>query len=146
MKQQRGYSLGRPDDRLSIHRGESIFFRVKLMLENLPSSLASQSRTLVQCLEAMNQVLPLKAVYLFGSHARGEAKAASDVDLCLIAEGATEQLKAAQKCRLAMGRIQPKPSFTLVPIAPKRLKEKKAVGDHFFQTVLSEGILLATED
>jgi predicted nucleotidyltransferase len=37
----------------------------------------------------MNEVLPLQAVYLFGSHARGAARPDSDVDLCLVAEGAT---------------------------------------------------------
>jgi UTP:GlnB (protein PII) uridylyltransferase len=66
---------------------------VKLLLENLPSSFADQRETLAKCLEAMDRVLPLKAVYLFGSHARGEAHPDSDVDLCLVAEGATEQLQ-----------------------------------------------------
>src|SRR5437867_1829277 len=46
---------------------------VKLLLDNLPAKLQSQRDTLAQCLEAMDRVLPLKAVYLFGSHARGEA-------------------------------------------------------------------------
>ena len=36
----------------------------------------------------MDRVMPLRTVYLFGSHARGEAGADSDVDLCLVAEGA----------------------------------------------------------
>ena len=58
-----------------------------------------------------------------------------DVDLCLVAEGATEQLKAAQKFRRAMSDVWPTPSFTLIPIAPARLDEKKAVGDHFFYLV-----------
>ena len=45
-----------------------------------------------------------------------------------------------------MAQIRPKPAFTLVSIAPQRLEEKKAVRDHFFQTVLTEGVLLATEN
>lgn len=32
------------------------------------------------------------------------------------------------------------------PIAPQRLAEKRACGDHFFSTVLKEGVLLATEN
>src|SRR3989442_11831203 len=116
---------------------------MKLLLENLPPSLANQRETLARCLEAMDRVLPLKAVYLFGSHARGEARPDSDVDLCLVAEGATEQLKAAQKFRAAISDIRPKPAFTLVPIAPRRLEEKKLGGDYFFETVLKEGVLLA---
>ncbi len=116
---------------------------MKLLLENLPPSLANQRETLARCLEAMDRVLPLTAVYLFGSHARGEARPDSDVDLCLVAEGATEQLKAAQRCRRAVRPIRPKPAFTLVPISPTRLEEKKAIGDFFFATVLKEGVPLA---
>ena len=120
--------------------------RVRMMLENLPASLASQRETLARCLEAMDRVLPLRAVYLFGSHARGDARPDSDVDLCLVASGAERQLQTAQKYRVAMRPIRAKPSFTLVPICPARLEEKKAVGDFFFQTVLSEGVLLATQN
>ena len=116
---------------------------MKLLLDNLPASLQDQREALARCLEAMNQALPLRAVYLFGSHARGEARPDSDVDLCLVAEGATEQLKAAQKFREAIWNIWPCPAFTLIPITPQRLNEKKAVGDHFFATVLQEGVQLA---
>ena len=119
---------------------------VKLLLDNLPPSLTNQRETLAQCLEAMDRAAPLRSVYLFGSHARGEARPDSDVDLCLVADGATEQLKAAAEFRRAMRPIWPRPAFTLVPIAPQRLREKQAVGDHFFATVLREGVLLATED
>ena len=119
------------------------FSAVKLLLENLPASLRDQREALAKCLEAMDEALPLRAVYLFGSHARGEARPDSDVDLCLVAEGATEQLKAAQKFRGAISEIRPKPAFTLVPITPQRLEEKKNTGDYFFATVLKEGRPLA---
>lgn len=108
----------------------------------LPASLRNQRDCLVRCLEAMDAVMPLKAVYLFGSHARPD----SDVDLWLVAEEAATQLKAAQAFRRAMRPIRPKPAFTLVPIAPERLEEKKAAKDFFFATVLREGVLLATEN
>lgn len=117
-----------------------------MLLENLPPSLAPQRATLALCLEAMNRALPLRAVYLFGSYARGEAGPDSDVDLCLVAEGAERQLAAAQRFREAIWDIEEKPSLTLVPIAPQRLEEKKAIDDHFFGTVLSEGVLLAAQD
>jgi hypothetical protein len=119
---------------------------VKLLLDNLPSSLAGQRETLARCLEAMDRAAPLRTVYLFGPHARGEARPDSDVDLCLVADSATEQLKVAARYRRAMRPIWPRPAFTLVPIAPQRLREKQAVGDHFFATVLKEGVLLASED
>jgi predicted nucleotidyltransferase len=123
-----------------------IFSPVKLLLENWPASLQPHREALVQCLQAMDNVMPLREVILFGSHARGEARPDSDVDLCIVAEGASEQIKAAQEFRRAMSDIRPKPAFTLVPIAPKRLAEKKASQDHFFQTLLTEGHLLATQN
>ena len=119
---------------------------VKLLLENLPASLVPQRETLARCHEAMNRALPLREVWLFGSHARGDARPDSDVDLCLVAEGAERQLAAAQQFRRAMRPLKGKPSFTLVPIAPTRLAEKKAIDDSFFHTVLNEGVLLAAQD
>src|SRR6266496_2122946 len=91
--------------------------QMRLLLDNLPASLGEQRDCLARCLEAMNSVMPLRAVYLFGSHARGEARADSDVDLCIVADGATEQLKTAGAFRRAMRPIRPKPAFMLVPIA-----------------------------
>ena len=90
--------------------------------------------------------MPLRAVYLFGSHARGEARPDSDVDLCIVAEGAGRQLEAAAKWRLAMREVWPRPAFTLIPITPTRLAEKQERKDHFFFTVLKEGVLIASEN
>jgi len=119
---------------------------MKLMLDNLPPSLRDQADALRKCLEAFDRVMPLQAVYLFGSHARGEAGPNSDVDLCLVSEGAERQLEAAAKFRQATRNIRPKPAFTLLPIAPARLREKREIGDHFFHTVLEEGISLGSQD
>jgi len=119
---------------------------VKLLLENLPPSLAPQRETLARCLEAMNRALPLREVWLFGSHARGEARPDSDVDLCLVAEGAERQLAAAQRFRKAMWDIWPCPPFTLVPIAPARLDEKKRRAISSTPRFLNEGVLLAAQD
>ena len=119
---------------------------MKLLLENLPPSLAPQRETLARCLEAMDRALLLREVWLFGSHARGEARPDSDVDLCLVADGAERQRAAARQFRRAMRPLRGKPSFTLVPIAPSRLAEKKAIDDHVFGTVMGEGVLIATKD
>ncbi len=126
--------------------GRPRFTTVKLLLENLPPGLQSQRETLAQCLQAMDRALPLRAVYLFGSHARGEARHDSDVDLCIVSDGAERQLEAARKWREAMWGIWPCPAFTLLPISPERLAEKRACHDHFFSTVLKEGVLLASEN
>ena len=117
-----------------------------MLLENLPPSLHAQRETLARCLAAFDAVTPVHAVYLFGSHARGEAGPDSDVDLCIVAEGAERQLDTARRYREATWSIWPCPPFTLIPIAPRRLEEKKAVGDFFFGTVLQEGRLIATQN
>lgn len=117
---------------------------VNLLLENLPPSLRDQRETLAKCLAAMDAALPLQSVLLFGSHCRGEARADSDVDLCLVAEGADRQLDAARRYREALWGIWPCPAFTLLPITPSRLAEKQAENDPFFATVFREGIAIAS--
>jgi predicted nucleotidyltransferase len=119
---------------------------VKLLMENLPATLNSQREPLRQCLQAMDRIAKVRAVYLFGSHARGDARPDSDVDLCIVADEASEQLQLAARFRHAFWEIWPRPALTLVPITPERLAEKQARHDHFFATVLNEGVLLATEN
>jgi predicted nucleotidyltransferase len=119
---------------------------MRLLLENLPPALESQRDTLARCIEAFNRVKPVREVYLFGSHARGEAHPDSDVDLCIVAEGAERQLETAEQFREAIWEVWPRPSFTLIPISPQRLNEKKESNDPFFATVLGEGVLLATKN
>jgi len=123
-----------------------ILITMRLTLENLPPSLRDRADALRACLEAFDRVMPLQAVYLFGSHARGDASPDSDVDLCIVSEGAEQQLEAAERLRHVMWDIWPRPAFTLVPISPKRLAEKRGRRDHFFNTVLREGVQLASEN
>ena len=119
---------------------------MRLMLENLPPGLRPHAEALRQCLEAFDRVMPLQAVYLFGSYARGEARPDSDVDLCIVSEGAERQFPAAQCLRHAMWEIWPRPAFTLIPISPHRLAEKRARRDPFFETILHEGLQLAAQN
>ena len=70
---------------------------MRLFVENLPRSLAGEREALAKCLELINGITPIRAVYLFGSHARGEARLGSDVDLCIVAEGAERQQETARK-------------------------------------------------
>jgi hypothetical protein len=75
---------------------------VKLLLDNLPQGLQGQREPLAKCLQAMSGVARVRAVYLFGSHARGDAQPDSDVDLCIVAEDAERQLDAAARFREAI--------------------------------------------
>ena len=115
-------------------------------MDNLPSALAGQRETLTKCLIAFGNAATVHSIYLFGSYARGNAHSDSDVDLCIVADGAEKQLQAAARFREQIWDIWPRPALTLIPITPKRLAEKKASNDHFFSTVLKEGVLLATQD
>ncbi len=119
---------------------------MKLLFENLPPSLEPHREALRQCLVAMDRALPLRQVLLFGSHARGEAGPESDVDLCLVADGAEKQVAAGTRCYSALWGIWPRPGLTLIPITPQRLAEKKATRDHFFHTIMEEGVAIASQD
>ena len=132
--------------RLPASTRSRILTAMKLLLDRLPLSLQGRRDTLAQCLLAMDRVRRVHVVYLFGSHARGEARPDSDVDLCVVADGAEQQLQTATEFRRALWPLRPGLSFTLIPITPRRLEEKKTVGDHFFQTLLKEGVPIAQED
>lgn len=119
---------------------------MRIIENNIPSSLGHHREKLIECLNAFDRTHHLCEVILFGSHARGEASPASDVDLCLVTDDAVEQYKTATDYRRAIGRIRGKPALSLVPISPARLEEKKITRDPFFQSVLSEGRIIAKED
>jgi predicted nucleotidyltransferase len=119
---------------------------MRLYLDNLPDALKDRTAALTACLQAFAQVAPIHAVYLFGSFARGDARSDSDVDLCIVADGAERQLDMAQRLRRSIRHVRPKPALTLLPITPQRLSEKRARQDPFFATVLKEGVLVAARD
>ena len=112
----------------------------------MPVGLRAHRRALRRCIEAFSRVRPVRQVYLFGSYARGEAREDSDVDLCIVADGAEHQFEAARQFRRAVREVWPRPSLTLIPITPQRLEQKRKRKDHFFATVLKEGVLLAESD
>ena len=115
-------------------------------MENVPSSLQERREILAKCLAAIDRVRRVRAVYLFGSHAQGHARPDSDIDLCIVADGAEQQTQTATEFRRALWPLRPGLSFTLIPITPHRLAEKKSIGDHFFHTILEEGVQIAAED
>jgi predicted nucleotidyltransferase len=119
---------------------------MRLYLSSLPEGLKPKREVLQRCLEAFGKALPVHKVLLFGSYARGDHTQDSDVDLCVVADRAENQLEAARLLRYAIRDIRAKPPFTLIPITPELLSEKQAARDHFFATVLEEGILVAAQD
>ena len=119
---------------------------MRVLLDNIPQDLAGYREAIAKCLRAFDDVVRVSEVRLFGSFARGNPRADSDVDLCIVAHGADNQLDTARRLRRAVREIRPKPPMTLVPISPARLEEKRKRGDHFFRTVSEEGIPIAEED
>ena len=114
-----------------------------VVTERWPASLAPYRGILARCIDAFAQALPVEQVILFGSHARGQARADSDVDLCVVTGGLQSQHRAAIALRRAIGEVRGKPSLTIIPITTARLEEKKRNRDPFFDTVIGEGICLA---
>jgi len=108
--------------------------------------IASLARPAEICRILLADLAGVSAAFIYGSIARDDARPDSDVDLCLVADGAEKQYDTATTWLRAVWNLRPKPSFTLIPITPARLLEKQAVGDHFFQTVLTEGVLIAAEN
>lgn len=77
-------------------------------------------------------------IILFGSHARGQATADSDVDLLVVLRGSPRIAKAVQM-RLAL-----KHEFTmdLLVIGQSRLQQRLRLGDCFLRDILREGGVL----
>ena len=121
-------------------------FVMKLHLDRLPRGLSEYAEAIGACMRAFDHVAHVREIRLFGSFARQEARGDSDVDLCIVADGADRQLDTARRFRAAIRSIRPKPPLTLVPISPERLAEKRHRGDHFFKTVFDEGVAIASED
>ena len=61
---------------------------MRIIEENMPAQIAPHKDAIIACLRAFDSVTPIREVRLFGSFARGEPVADSDVDLCIVAEGA----------------------------------------------------------
>ena len=119
---------------------------MKLIMENIPEPLQAKGVGLTECLKAFGRACPVERVVLFGSYARGEQGPDSDVDLCVVAEGAERQLETARTLRRAIRDVRPKPPMTLIPITPARLREKQQERDYFFETIMKEGVCVATKD
>lgn len=96
---------------LAKHPGHVGLRVMRFLASNLPLSLRERKDTLVKCLQAMGQVRRLRAVYLFGSHALGEARPDSDVDLCIVADGAERQVQPVERLlgqvKAKLGRAPP---------------------------------------
>lgn len=78
-------------------------------------------------------------IYLFGSHARGEADDDSDVDLVIVQDTA---LPFFARLRQAWACAEPDWPVEILVYTPAELAAMQRTGNAFAETVLEEGVLL----
>ncbi len=100
--------------------------------------------TINEALEAMSRRIverfhPLQII-LFGSHARGEARATSDYDLLIIAPSEHPRWQRTVPVYRALAGLGiPK---DIVWRTPEEIADWQGVRSHFINTVLREGLVL----
>ena len=76
-------------------------------------------------------------IVLFGSHARGDARAGSDLDLLVIEDSREPRSRRAARYYVALDGLFPETD--IVVWSPIEVTEWSAVPDHFITTALREG-------
>ena len=88
------------------------------------------------CHTIVREFSPDKLV-LFGSEARGSARADSDIDLLVVMPFAGSPLKQATKIYGSIDRRQI--AVDLLVRTPEQLRERERIGDVFFHELMSTG-------
>lgn len=112
-------------------------------LQSLRTLLQQDSETARLLREAVERFEDPVAAAIFGSTARGEAYAASDVDLLLIADG-TSRLKAQAHFK-NVGRQLGRPVNVLL-YAAKEWRKAREQGDPLVHDILSRGFIALKGD
>jgi predicted nucleotidyltransferase len=81
-------------------------------------------------------------IYLFGSHARGEADEHSDVDLVVIKES---ELPFFDRLREAAACVEPSWPVDLLVYTPAEFERMEREGNAFVELVKEEGVLVHGE-
>jgi predicted nucleotidyltransferase len=114
---------------------------------SFPKDVTRPSPTVAKILEpflqAIIQSVRPEKIILFGSHAYGEPRPDSDVDLLVIRRGIQSELSSNLEIRRAL-RVVPgvPPAFTLISKTPEILSKRLAEGSPFLQEVMTRGIEL----
>jgi predicted nucleotidyltransferase len=89
--------------------------------------------------QGIGEAFGATGVLLFGSHARGTARADSDVDLLVLIPG--ERRPARREADILL-HLRPLHAVDVLVSTPERLAERLALGDRFLQRVVREGSVL----
>lgn len=91
----------------------------------------------------LKRVAPDAETILYGSEARGDARADSDVDLLILVDGDSMTLAEEEAITLPLYELELKTGISISPIVMlKKLWENRPFKTPFYINVMNEGIVL----
>ena len=78
-------------------------------------------------------------IILFGSHARGQAYAGSDVDILIVLDHETENVEKAIEI---LNLLHPHFALDLLVRRPKDVARRIAMNDYFMKQIIEQGVTL----
>lgn len=129
-----------------VRRGHQIYYqanRKNPIFSELKSILVKTSGIRDILLEGLTSLEDrIKLAFVFGSIARGEEKASSDVDLMVVGEASFTDVVSA------LGQIEAKLGREVNPTVygPREFREKLVAKDHFLSTIAKEKKLFVIGD
>ena len=92
--------------------------------------------------ERLKRECGAQKVILYGSYARGEETADSDIDLLVIIPTTDRMIDRMTKVRRAIRDLRNGLPISPVVLTPKELEDRLEAGDSFVRAVIEEGIAL----
>lgn len=115
------------------------------MPQTLASGLGLLPAAVGDALLRAADVLGASKMVLFGSHARGDADAASDIDLLIVAPELDQSVTCQQRVLRMLRPVARSHGIDLVLHDEASFDRRRQAGDPFLLLILSEGVdLLAT--
>ena len=104
---------------------------------------AEKADTIIQgMVEKLRKGYAPQKVILFGSRARGTARADSDIDLLVIKETSERFIDRWTRVRQLLSDPQRTIPLETLVLTPQEVTQRLAIGDQFVETILREGTVL----
>lgn len=102
-----------------------------------------RTEVIEQIKEIIHRVAPTAKTILYGSEARNEARADSDIDLLILLDGEKMSLKDEEAITLPLYELELKTGVSISPMVMlKKLWENRPFKTPFYINVINEGIVL----
>lgn len=102
-----------------------------------------RSEIVEQIRETIRRVAPSAQTILFGSEARGEARADSDIDLLILLDEDRLSLAQEEAITLPLYELELRTGIPISPIVmPRKRWENRPFKTPFYINVINEGIIL----